>query len=182
MSEDKIDLIARASFRAFKRRGLKEPSNRCLSDEAMSEYVDGVLEGSSFSEEILSHVMECDLCFSKSASAVSALKRFNPDSEDGEDIARAIAKAKAIPRTYGKKGKGPMKRNKYLFVSAAFFLLSLFFKGYFLQFLTAASIFGFKWVMDTGGSKALIMIYDAWQHRKNTGDEEEDAPIKGRRM
>jgi hypothetical protein len=25
---------------------------------------------------------------------------------------------------------------------------------------------GFKWVMDTGGSKALIMIYDAWHAKK----------------
>lgn len=139
----------------------------CPGDDEMAVYVYGVISGQAEGEEIAQHINECELCFSKAASAVSALMSFQGDR--GPRVKEAsIEKAKSIPKLYRRKKEKNMKRHLSLFIAAGFFILSFIFSKHFAQFLAAAVIFGFKWVMDTGGSKALIMIYDAWQQKKDT--------------
>lgn len=173
MSDNKTDSIAKEALKIFQ----KEPeraSLQCLSDEELADYVSGVLSDEPQKEDIASHIAECDFCFSKTASCVSALAGFDRGIPDRGNPA-SIRKAKSIPKIYpkAKTKSNYMKRNRFLFIAAGFFILSFIYKRYFLQFLVAASIFGFKWVMDTGGSRALIMIYDAWQQKKGSRDEEE---------
>lgn len=180
MPEDKIDSIARVSLKALQNKE-KEASLQCLSDEELAEYADGILLGGIKKQEHASHIAECDNCFSRTASAIAALTSFNEQKSDSGH-ATAVEKAKSIPRLYRKRKASIMKRNKYLLVAAGFFMLSFIFKVYFLQFLVAASIFGLKWVMDTGGSKALIMVYDAWQQgRGGKGEEKGRRPSAGDR-
>lgn len=165
MSNDKLNSI----IREVSRIAGKEPekrTGRCPSDEDLADYVASAVRGEKIEEGLHRHITECDCCFAKTASAISALTALDKKM-DYQGSARVVQKAKSLPRIYPKAKSSYMKRNRYLFVAAAFFLLSFLYRAYFLQFLTAALIFGFKWVMDTGGSRALIMIYDAWQHRKD---------------
>lgn len=163
----------------------KEPgraTSQCPSDEELAHYISCAISDEPVEESLLKHITECGSCFTKTTSTVSALTGFDKDMPDKYDSA-AIRKAKSIPKIYPKARKGYLKRNRYLFIAVAFFILSFIFKGYFLQFLVAASVFGIKWVMDTGGSKALIMIYDAWQHKREEKGEEGKRPlIKDRRI
>ncbi|MFH1868023.1 MAG: hypothetical protein ABH843_03530 [Candidatus Omnitrophota bacterium] len=171
MHKENLDSIVKRSLGSMHKDN-KDASLGCPSDEDLSEYVDGVVSGDLKRQDLIKHVSECDHCFSKTASAVSALAGFKGEASVASGAA-SVKKAKSIPKMFAKKRMSLMKRNKYLFVAAGFFLLSFIFKVFFLQFLAAASIFGIKWAMDTGGSKALIMIYDTWQHRKTSEDERE---------
>lgn len=165
MFDNKLDPIIRDAFRISENEP-KKRAGQCPADEELADYVTSVAADQPAKESFLKHVTECDYCFARTASAVSALTGLDKNI-DHQGHYGAILKAKALPKIYPKAKGGYMKRNRYLFIAAAFFILSFLSRAYFLQFLVAASIFGFKWVMDTGGSRALIMIYDTWQHRKN---------------
>lgn len=177
MPDSRIDAIIKESLQIFE----KEPeraTSQCPSDNELAHYITCAISDEPPGEGLLRHITECDFCFKKTASAVSCLTGFDKEMVPDRGRAGAIQRAKSIPSIYPKARKSYMKRNRYLFIAAIFFILSFLFKGYFLQFLVAASIFGLKWIMDTGGSKALIMIYDAWQHKKEQkGDEEKTSPL-----
>jgi len=61
------------------------------------------------------------------------------------------------------------KKNKWLLGAGIAFILSFVFSGYFLQFLILTLLMGIKWIFSTGGSKTVVMIYDAWK-RKSRDD------------
>jgi len=146
----------------------KPKISTCFSDEVLADYISCVSKNGEADEYVAQHVGECDDCFSKIAAAISGLSEFD-ENADTSDSVTAIKKAKSIPRA-SRRSRGMrsfFKRNRYLIVSAIFFILSFVVKVYFLQFLVAAVVFGLKWIMDTGGTKALIMIYDAWQSKKS---------------
>jgi len=164
--------------------GLKDSDKRksaCLTDDELAIYTERALSGNLPAEHMLHHLIECDRCFSKVASAVAALKSFEKDASSEVDR-KAKEKAKAIPNRYNKARSGSMKRNLSIFIAAGFFILSFISSRYFMQFLAASVVFGFKWVMDTGGSRALIMIYDAWQQKKKSGSESNKEPLNRRRV
>ncbi|NQT90305.1 MAG: hypothetical protein HQ558_03530 [Candidatus Omnitrophica bacterium] len=168
MSDKRIDLILKETIVAHSVHPPEQAAG-CLSDEDMAAYVDCVLSGKEIGEDITLHITECESCFQTAASAISAITSFDKNEErPARD--QAIRKAKTMPRLYPRHAhkvrKGYLKKNIYLFVATAFFIMSFISKGYFMQFLVAASIFGLKWTMDTGGSKALITIYDVWQHKR----------------
>lgn len=159
MSDDKMNDVA------------KKMSLNCPSDAEMADYINGVIAGEKRKESIIEHITECDSCFSKVASALSTLTTFNKNSINmpSPDSIRA---AKLLPKTNKKfkPKKSFIKRNRYLFIAALFFIISFIVKRYFLQFLTAALIFGFKWAVDTGSPRSLIMIYDNWKQKKRESD------------
>jgi len=170
MSEQKIDPDIKNALRmhpcAEAQRG---PS--CLSDEALADYAASTIAGEKNDEEMVRHVSECDACFSKVAVTVSTLASFEEGPDEIIDN-KSLKRAKSIPKMFKKTRGRFMKRNKYLLIAVLFFALSFISSRYFLQFLFAALIFGLKWVMDTGGSKALIMIYDTWQRHRGTQNKE----------
>lgn len=170
MSDNKLDSIIKGAFEMFRKEPYRATS-QCPSDEELAHYITCAISDEPVQESLLKHITECEFCFTKTASTVSALTSFDKNIPYKYDSA-SIQKTKSLPKIYPRAKKGYTKRNRYLFIAAGFFILSFIFKGYFLQFLAAASIFGIKWVMDTGGSKALIMIYDTWQHKKVQKDEE----------
>ncbi len=149
------------------------PAEPCPDDIVLADYVSGNIPSKKENEHIASHVARCDKCFEKTAACAAVI--FS-DSRNKENIkARTLNRARSIPKRYPKDGssQGPLKRNKYLIIAGIFFALSFIVKVYFMQFLIAALIFGFKWVMNTASTKALIMIYDTWkQKRKESGDED----------
>lgn len=181
MSADKIDSLITEVLRSNSRKMLKdEAGESCPSEEDLAEYIHCLRSGMEPSAKVARHAMECDLCFDMTAQALSTLKRAEQDAghHGGAETGRGhdgfrygrheSAGIRGISERLSNIGdaiKRVLRRNRYLLVAAVFFALSFLVRRYFLQFLVAAGIFGFKWVMDTGGSKALIMIYDAWQKR-----------------
>jgi hypothetical protein len=173
MSDNGISKIIKAAYKPYG-SGLENPQADCFCDEDLADYAAGVISGQLQKEDIQRHIIDCDACFSKVACCISTLNRFNKDGSSAVSAA-SIKKARSIPKAYNKGKGGFMKRNRFLIIAAIFFILSFFAKRYFLQFLAAAFIFGLKWIMDTGGSKALIMIYDAWQ-RRSPSEEKKPNP------
>lgn len=175
MFKNKLNPIIREAFHRFEKEP-KKRTGRCPADEELADHVTSVIAGQPAEGGLLKHITECDRCFARTASAVFALTALDKNI-DYQGHPGALLKTKSLPKIYPKAKSGYIKRNRYLFISAAFFILSFLSRAYFLQFLVAASIFGLKWVMDTGGSRALIMIYDAWQNKKN---RESDRFLKDR--
>ncbi len=139
----------------------------CPADSILADYISDVIPTKSEKEIIASHVAKCDKCFEKVASCVSALT-ISDKAGQADTGKRLLRRVLSMPKKYPRmrfKG-GYIKRNKYFLVAGLFFLLSFIFKPFFLQFLVAALLFGVKWVMDTGSTKALIMIYETWKHSK----------------
>jgi hypothetical protein len=138
----------------------------CPTDEDLACYISDEISPDK-REQISAHMGHCQRCLDIVATSLKAL------SEQGtEDTPKnAIKKVLSIPKKYPKKNTGRVnifKKNKYLLIAGVFFILSFALKKYFMQCLLAAGIFGVRWIMDTGSTKALIMIYDAWKTRKES--------------
>lgn len=161
------DFSLKGLFRADNTDKADAKTGYCPDDAKLAEYIsNGIISGSE-RENIAAHITECETCFEKVASALSVMRDANKD--------RALSVSKpclrrilSMPRKYpNKSGKRTfLKRNAGLFAGTVFFILSFIFKAYFLQFLAAAVILGLKWVMDTGSTRALIMIYETWKRNK----------------
>ena len=157
-------------------------SGQCPGDWELADYLSGA-SGQKRKQEISAHIMSCDRCFDIAASSLKVLSETDK-GEDKELLDILVKKAgnisKQHPKTKG-KFKNSFKRNKYLLLAGVFFILSFIAKRYFLQFLCAAGIFGIKWTMDTGSTRALIMIYDASKTRKyDDSDHNRSIPRKDR--
>jgi hypothetical protein len=143
-------------------------SGQCPGDWELADFLSGV-SGKKRKQEISAHIMSCDRCFDIAASGLKVLSETG-ENQDKELLDIPVKKACAISKKHPEvkgKFKNIFKKGKYLFIAGVFFILSFIVKRYFLQFLCAAGIFGIKWTMDTGSTRALIMIYDAWKARKD---------------
>lgn len=136
--------------------------NSCLSEEDLSLFVTAIFDQKQVLQEHKDHIISCDKCFSTVSSAIAALNSGEFPNVLSAELKKSI---EALPKKYPRQG-GILKKHKYLLVAGAFFISSFFLRRYFMQCLFAALLFGFKWVMDTGGSKALVMIYDAWKTKR----------------
>jgi len=178
MSEPNLDFTLRAALRAENKAANRIANGTCPTDSMLADYVSEAISDKAEKEIISSHVARCDMCFDKVASCVSGLSAPEEDNRshiNNSIIRRVLAMPKKYPRERTKASY--IKRNKYLLTSALFFMLSFIFRLFFLQFLVAALIFGLKWIMDTGSTKALIMIYETWKHTKTT-DADQDSKDK----
>ena len=157
-------------------KGFAPTSRECPKNEDLADYISGAA-GQHKKEKIATHISHCRRCLD---IAATSLKTLNEDK--AEDVPKGIIqKTTLIPKNYPKKnirGISVFRKNKYLLVASVFFVLSFILKRYFMQFLFAAGIFGVKWVMDTGSTKALIMIYDAWKSRKDNDDDDSNISSK----
>jgi hypothetical protein len=149
-------------------KGLSPACADCPADEDLAGYISGEIS-SDKREQISAHMGLCQRCLDIVATSLKVL------SEQGaEDVPKdAIKRVLSISKKYPGKNTGRVnvfKKNKYLLMAGVFFMLSLFLKKYFMQCLLAAGILGVKWIMDTGSTKALIMIYDSWKTRKDSDD------------
>ena len=64
-----------------------------------------------------------------------------------------------------KKPTKTISKYKWQVFASISFILSFIFTRYFLQFLILAVIFSIKWIFDTGSTRTLIMIYEAWRKK-----------------
>ncbi len=149
---------------AVRRQGLKgERDSFHPEKKELAEYLEGILSQDR-REWICEHIISCDSCFKKLADAERTFSLFN-EKEAESPPAHIEKKAKMIAKRFNRtnKAKSHFKKNKFFYFAAISLVFSFISKRYFAQFLAVAVILGFKWVMDTGGSKALIMISQAWK-------------------
>ncbi len=183
MSESGLDFSLRTALRQKKGNHVPPPDT-CPPDSRLADYISGAISDECEKDVIATHIAKCDKCFKKVASCFSVLSATDKNLErdiSNRSLKGVLSMPKKYPRTCPKDGY--IKRNKYLFVAGVFFLLSFAFKLFFIQFLVAALIFGIKWIMDTGSTKALIMIYETWkQNRESEDDINDHDVIKKRRL
>jgi hypothetical protein len=159
-------------------KGQLRRSPDCPSDEDIAGFLSNDISGDK-KEVILGHISQCPRCLDIAATSLKVLSE-NADEAIPDNIVRKLS---SIPKNHARRNlllSNLLKKNKYLIVSAVFFILSFIVDKYFMQFLLAAAIFGVKWVMDTGSTKALIMIYDAWKVRKEKDNDSDNLSVPHR--
>jgi len=121
----------------------------CPNEKILSSYLDERLPEGERSK-IESHISECNRCldFLLVSFEAQGKKRKCP----------ALLKEK-IRKRMGLKEKKKRPELKWLFGAIALFILSFVFKRFFLQFLTASAILGFKWVMEGEAARRVVMIF-----------------------
>ena len=129
----------------------------CPDEKKLSSYLDERL-GESERSAIEGHLAGCSRCLD---FIVLADEARNFSARRMRRLARKI-KGIFFGRVYpggrvDKKKAGP--EAKWLFGALFLFALSFIFRGYFLQFLIAAAVLGFKWAMEGEGAKRAIMIF-----------------------
>ena len=142
-----------------------KPQPACPAEARLSDYLQNKLPPQE-SEALSSHIANCAACLDLMAAAYRGDKIFNELTQRPSAAAINKAKGVAMRKNLGKNDK--IKRIIYPCLSALAFLLSFLFPQYFLQFLFIALLFGLKWVFETGSTRTLIMIYQAWQKKDTT--------------
>lgn len=156
MNEEKLDDIIKSGL-AKEIGSLRiEKTDSCPNETKLSEYLGGKLPRGE--EQLLAeHIKQCYWCI---------------EQLDLAQRARSILDIKERKmRLAGRKGMirtnliNWIKKNKWLVGAAIAFILSFVFSRYFLQFLILTLLMGIKWIFTTGGTKTVIMIYDAWRRK-----------------
>ena len=130
---------------------------KCLDEKTLSSYLDKKLSDTE-REEIEEHVAGCNVCLDMLLVAYEAQrKKFSIWPLRGLTRTIFFERVRLGGRVEKAKKKNPGL--KWLLAALVFFGLSFVFRGYFLQFLAAAIILGFKWVMEGEGAKRVIMIF-----------------------
>ena len=127
---------------------------KCLDEKTLSSYLDKRLSDTE-REGIEEHIARCNACLDMLLVAYESQNKKCP----------AILKER-IKQRLGLKQKKKNPGLKWLLAALVFFGLSFVFRGYFLQFLAAAIILGFKWVMEGEGAKRVIMIFKEIQEKE----------------
>ncbi|MEK6733367.1 MAG: zf-HC2 domain-containing protein, partial [Candidatus Omnitrophota bacterium] len=145
---------------------------RCLDEKTLSSYLDKRLSDTE-REGIEEHIAGCNACLDMLLVAYEAQrKKFS--TLRLRRIARTIRAATMFferkNRTNQAGSVEKIKKKspglKWLLAALVFFGLSFVFRSYFLQFLAAAIILGFKWVMEGEGAKRVIMIFKDIQKKE----------------
>lgn len=143
------------------------PDQNCPSELELSDYLENRLNQEKESL-LLEHTADCPHCLSLLEIAQQA-KGKGEDTPRPEMIIRAknIVQKRSNPPATDKEGRTGKTIFYYKWQIFAFvsFILSFILTRYFLQFLILAVIFSLKWVFDTGSTRTLIMIYEAWRKK-----------------
>ena len=156
--ENNIDGLIKKHLEA-KMSDIEGPSlyQNCPSELELSDYLEGELTQEK-ENLLLEHIAGCRRCLSLLELARESAKEKAIDMPSLEMLKRA----KGIVPEKPKKG---ILNYKWQILAAVSFLFSFILTRYFLQFLTLAVIFSLKWVFDTGTTRTLIMIYEAWRKK-----------------
>lgn len=141
----------------------------CPSELELSDYLDNRLSQEK-QTLLLEHVAECPQCLSLLEIAQGAKIRMK-ETPSLNMIRRAKnivqKKSRSNPPAIGKEGRAGKTafNNKWPVLACVSFIFSFVFTRYFLQFLVLAVVFSIKWIFDTGSTRTLIMIYEAWRKK-----------------
>lgn len=136
----------------------------CPDEKLLSAYLDEEIPDVE-RKRIEEHVSRCNDCLDLLLVAYESQK----GRKDCPPFIR-----KKVKERLGLKAGTRRSAMKWLLLSIFFFVLSFIIKRYFLQLLVAASITGFKWVMEGEGAKKVVMIFKGIQ--KDEKDFERKPP------
>ena len=125
----------------------------CLDEKRLSSYLDQALSVGE-RNKIEEHISRCNRCLDLLLVAYEAQK--TPKR-------RLAALKQKVKTRLGLRTTKKRSELKWLVAALFLFALSFLFKRYFLQFLMAAVILGFKWVMEGEGARRAIMIFKGIQ-------------------
>lgn len=123
---------------------------RCPNEKELSSYLDSAISGAE-RERIEAHVAGCGKCLDLLTLAYEA-------GSGGSQECPEPLKEK-IRKMLGIRQRRSRSESKWLFGTIIMLALSFVFKKYFLQFLTASLILGFKWAMEGEAARRTIMIF-----------------------
>lgn len=121
----------------------------CLDEKRLSSYLDEELSDAGL-RDIEEHISQCNHCLDLLLVAYEA--------RGAKEKCPALLKQK-IREGFGLKQNKPQGGLKWLFGAIIFFALSFMFRKFFMQFLAASLILGFKWVMAGEAARRAIMIF-----------------------
>ncbi len=132
----------------------------CPSELELCDYLQNRLTQEK--KHLLSeHIANCPRCLSLLKLAQESREGKIEDRPTPEMIIRAQNIVRRRPQR-------TIFNYKWQICAGLSFTLSFVFTRYFLQFLILAVIFSLKWIFDTGSTRTLVMIYEAWR-RKDKG-------------
>ncbi|MFA4991941.1 MAG: zf-HC2 domain-containing protein [Candidatus Omnitrophota bacterium] len=126
----------------------------CLSEKELSSYLDKKISGAE-RRKIEEHVAGCNACLDMLLVARDAERR-----EKTEKTKR--------------RGRG---ETKWLLGALILFLCSFVVKRYFLQFLAASAVLGFKWAMEGEGARRAIMIFKDFGRKQDSVNKDRDRTL-----
>ena len=157
--ESRKDNIDRLLKRYLEKKA-SEAENPSLQECPNELKLDDLLEGRLSQEEqdvLIKHAAHCPNCLSLLELAQRA-KEETPSAP----TPKMIMRAKSLMQKDSKKKILDYKWQILAFIS---FALSFIVARFFLQFLILAVIFSIKWIFDSGSTRTLIMIYQAWRKK-----------------
>ncbi|NQS99578.1 MAG: hypothetical protein HQ595_00715 [Candidatus Omnitrophica bacterium] len=138
------------------KRAIDPPGQDCPAEAVLSDFLENRLSQEKVNR-LLEHLANCRCCLTLLELGHRAKQRAE-DMPTTEMLVRAKDLARKNPRKSMLKFKWPA-------LASFSFILSFVFAKYFVQFLVLAVIFSLKWVFDTGSTRTLIMIYQAWRKK-----------------
>jgi len=143
-------------------------SMSCPDEKTLSSYLDERLFEAE-RKAIEAHLSECAHCLDLLVVAYEA-----QGSRGG--VTPPLLKEK-VRKRLGLRQKRKRSELKWLFGALVSFTLSFVFKRYFAQFLVAAAILGFKWVIEGEAAKRAIMIFKGIDRDQKKGERKPSSRV-----
>lgn len=179
MEERQLDNVIKGYYK--EEIEIPERAEGCPALEDLALYAADALNAGK-AGEMDAHVRSCKAC-AELARDARLYSRYMPAARRERVPAHSKERAKSVNPNY--RGKKTMishvKKNKWLIISLCGFGASFAVPKYFQQFLIIAVIFGVKWVFDTGSTRTLVMVYNAWKRHDERGMREVDELLHSRR-
>ena len=121
----------------------------CPDVKKLSLYLDGALAGVE-RDAVERHLSICDKCLDIVVLAYEAQRRSRKCPEFIRD---------RVKLRLGLRNRKAGRELRWLVAALVLFALSFLVRKYFAQFLTAAAVMGFKWVMEGEGARRAIMVF-----------------------
>lgn len=156
----------------------------CPSEETLLDYMEQKLSGQELTL-VEEHIAGCGFCLSQLSLAFEAENIVNKKAfpELPEELIKKIKnliKGDKKTMAIDAAKRRSMKRNLFLIATIIFFILSFIIHKYFMQFLVAALILGFRWAFESESGRTLIMVLDSWRKRSHYDDDEISERLKDR--
>lgn len=176
-SEGNIEeLIKRYLENKMSNKEYSSPYSDCPQELNLSDYLENRLNQEE-ENSLLEHIADCPHCLSLLELAQQAKEKAHNTLTP-----EMITHAKDVAL---KRPKKSISNYRWAILALLSFALSFIFTRYFLQFLILAVVLSLKWILDTGSTRTLIMIYETWRKKdKDTAHkiaEELQNRIKQRR-
>lgn len=156
----------------------------CPSEETLLNYLEQKLSEYEL-KSLEEHISGCGFCLSQISLAYEA-ESIQKDKTLPHLPKELIEKVKGFIKSDKGNINSPMirkrkfKKNLFFAATIVFFTLSFIIHRYFMQFLAAGLICGFRWAFESENCRTLIMVIDSWRKHSHDDDDEISQRLKDR--